>query len=95
MPNYITGGGICTDFAKKSLSMLDINSENIFEKPKNIVELEIDKTEYKQNHKVVLALGAKKIDTIKAEFSLKNLPLCYRYYLDNYILVMNDNVFSN
>ncbi len=93
MPNEVTGGGKCAEIAKKALSMLDINSELRFNKPKNIIEVEIDKKEYYVNHKVVLALGAKKIDTIKAEFSVKNLPLSYKYYPDNYILLMNDNVF--
>jgi len=74
--------------------MLDINSEIKFNKPKYIVELDIDKKEYINNHKITLALGAKKIDTIKAEFSITNLPLSYKYYLSNYILYMNDNVFN-
>jgi len=94
LPNHITGGNTCTDLVDITLSMLDINSEIKFNKPKYIVELDIDKKEYINNHKITLALGAKKIDTIKAEFSITNLPLSYKYYLSNYILYMNDNVFN-
>jgi len=58
------------------------------------VTLDIDKHEYEANNKVVLALGAKKIDTIKAEFSAKKLPLSYKYYLSEYILQMDKTVFD-
>lgn len=94
MNNDLTGGGICCEICKNLLFMLDIDRKICFSKPKSIVTLDIDKHEYEANNKVVLALGAKKIDTIKAEFSAKKLPLSYKYYLSEYILQMDKTVFD-
>lgn len=94
LPNYVTGGNQCAEIAKNILSMLDIDKNIAFKRPENIKKLEIDKIEYIKNHKIVLALGAKKSQTLTAEFSNKKLPSAYKYYPDNFPLVMNDNIFS-